>query len=44
VWKSGCNSWYLDEHGQLDIWSKSVEDFIAMIEKGPQLPDFRLIR
>ncbi len=43
VWKAGCNSWYLDPHGRLDIWSKSVEDFVAMIEKGPRLSDFVLI-
>lgn len=43
VWKAGCNSWYLDDRGQLDIWPKAVEDFVAMIDKGPQLQDFRLI-
>jgi cation diffusion facilitator CzcD-associated flavoprotein CzcO len=44
VWEAGCNSWYLDEQGRLDIWPKSVEDFVSMIDKGPQLQDFRLIR
>jgi cation diffusion facilitator CzcD-associated flavoprotein CzcO len=44
VWKAGCNSWYLDDQGRLDIWPKSVEDFVAMMDKGPQLQDFRLIR
>lgn len=43
VWKAGCTSWYLDAQGHVDIWSKSAEDFISMIEKGPQSQDFRLI-
>lgn len=42
VWKSGCSSWYLDERGQLDIWPKSVDDFVEMMIKGPQSADFRL--
>lgn len=43
IWKAGCTSWYVDSHGQLDIWPKSVSDFVAMMDKGPQPGDFRLI-
>jgi cation diffusion facilitator CzcD-associated flavoprotein CzcO len=43
VWKAGCDSWYVDEHGHLDIWPKSGKDFVDMIAKGPQPQDFRLI-
>lgn len=44
VWKAGCSSWYVDERGHLDIWPKSVDDFVAMMDKGPQPGDFRLMR
>jgi cation diffusion facilitator CzcD-associated flavoprotein CzcO len=44
VWKAGCTSWYLDDKGGLDVWPKSVQDFISMMAKGPQRQDFHLIR
>lgn len=43
VWLAGCASWYVDGAGRLDIWPKSAGDFVAMIDKGPQPQDFRLI-
>jgi cation diffusion facilitator CzcD-associated flavoprotein CzcO len=43
VWLAGCASWYVDGAGRLDIWPKSADDFVAMIEKGPQPQDFRWI-
>jgi cation diffusion facilitator CzcD-associated flavoprotein CzcO len=44
VWLAGCASWYIDGAGRLDIWPKSADDFVAMIDKGPQPQDFRCIQ
>ena len=35
VWQSGCKSWYLDDRGKLDIWTRSPRDFINAMESGP---------
>ena len=43
VWESGCNSWYLDEHGHVAIWTKTPEEFVAMIKSGPRAEDYRLV-
>jgi cation diffusion facilitator CzcD-associated flavoprotein CzcO len=43
VWESGCNSWYLDEHGHVAIWTKTPEEFVEMINSGPRLADYRLV-
>lgn len=42
VWLSGCVSWYLDEHGKLDMWTGSPEDFAAMFAGGPRVEDYVL--
>jgi cation diffusion facilitator CzcD-associated flavoprotein CzcO len=43
VWESGCDSWYLDEHGHVAIWTKTPEEFVAMIKSGPRAEDYRLV-
>ena len=43
VWESGCDSWYLDEHGHVAIWTKTPEEFVAMMTTGPRADDYRLI-
>jgi cation diffusion facilitator CzcD-associated flavoprotein CzcO len=43
VWESGCRTWYLDGQGNVDIWTRTPEEFIAMFAKGPREEDFRLI-
>lgn len=42
VWQSGCSSWYHDEHGRIDVWTRSPEDFVAMMEAGPVESDYEL--
>ena len=43
VWESGCNSWYLDEHGHVAIWTKTPGEFVEMIQTGPRPADYRLV-
>lgn len=43
VWQSGCDSWYLDEHGHVAIWTKTPEAFVEMIKSGPRPDDYRLV-
>jgi hypothetical protein len=43
VWESGCDSWYLDEHGHVAIWTKTPEAFVEMMKNGPRSDDYRLI-
>ena len=40
VWQSGCRSWYIDEHGNIDIWARSPEDYIEMFVNGPNPDDY----
>jgi cation diffusion facilitator CzcD-associated flavoprotein CzcO len=43
VWESGCDSWYLDEHGHVAIWTKTPEAFVEMMKNGPRSDDYRLV-
>jgi cation diffusion facilitator CzcD-associated flavoprotein CzcO len=43
VWESGCRTWYLDNRGNVDIWTRAPEEFVAMFSKGPKPEDFHLI-
>jgi len=44
VWKSGCDSWYLDERGNVSIWTKTPEAFVDMMRHGPHTRDYRLVK
>ena len=39
VWVTGCNSWYLDQHGVPASWTFSHERFVAEMS-GPRMDDF----
>jgi cation diffusion facilitator CzcD-associated flavoprotein CzcO len=43
VWQSGCDSWYLDKHGKVSIWTKTPEEFVEMMNSGPRAQDYRLV-
>jgi len=43
VWVTGCRSWYLDERGRIDIWTKSPEAFMERMTSGPDLNKYELI-
>jgi cation diffusion facilitator CzcD-associated flavoprotein CzcO len=43
IWRSGCVSWYIDEHGKTDLWVRTPEDFVAMLASGPHEEDYNLV-
>lgn len=40
VWLSGCNSWYLDKAGGVDIWTKTPASFMDRMVEGPDLSKY----
>ena len=44
VWMTGCNSYYFDENGKIDIWPYAPEPFIEMMRSVPKWKDYQLIR
>ena len=43
TWASGCNSWYLDEHGKLDIWVKTPREYLDRMIAGPDPAHYALL-
>lgn len=43
VWRSGCSSWYLDERGNVSIWSRTPEEFFALMEQDVDERQYRFI-
>lgn len=43
VWVTGCNSWYLNEHGGVDVWTKTPEDFMQLMRRGPRMSDYEFL-
>lgn len=44
AWLQGCDSWYLDEHGHVAIWTTTPEEFIAHLAREPDLADYEVVR
>lgn len=41
VWTSGCKSWYINSHGDVQsLWPQSVMKFIAMLKNSDFESDF----
>jgi cation diffusion facilitator CzcD-associated flavoprotein CzcO len=43
VWASGCNTFYLDKDGRIDIWTGTPQEYMDLMDAGPQVNDYRLI-
>lgn len=40
VWVTGCKSWYLNEKGSVEIWTKSPASFMERMTSGPDLANY----
>jgi len=43
VWLSGCQSWYLNRRGDIEIWSRTPSEFIDVFRRAPDLADYQLM-
>lgn len=43
AWLQGCQSWYLDEHGHVAIWTSTPDEFIAYLGREPDLAEYDVV-